>query len=89
MFGSSRAELYQDTAREAGDLEELTQKLSEDLRKYIVSLDFVPWLSREWFALAEPLRYIASIAGMENKLRKKAKHAAMRAVRQNKEAFSM
>jgi len=70
MFGSSRAELYQDTAREAGDLEELTQKLSEDLRKYIVSLDFVPWLSREWFALAEPLRYTASIAGMENKLRK-------------------
>jgi len=69
MFGSSRMELYQDHA-DSADLEELSQKLSADLRGHVNNVRIEPWISRAWFDSADSLKYVASIAQMEDKLRK-------------------
>lgn len=62
-------ELYQDHA-DSADLEELSQKLSADLRGHVNNVRIEPWISRAWFDSADSLKYVASIAQMEDKLRK-------------------
>jgi len=69
MFGSSRKELYQDNA-DAADLEELSAKLSSDLRQHVRAINISPWLTEEWIELTKSLRYVASIAQMEENLKK-------------------
>ncbi|KAJ1620935.1 hypothetical protein T492DRAFT_914695 [Pavlovales sp. CCMP2436] len=66
MF-SRRGGSYE-AAADSGSLEELTRKLSGDLRKHIRKLDHHPPLSRGWLALIDSLLHISNIALMEHRL---------------------
>jgi len=62
-------EAYQDHA-DASDLELLSSKLSADLRSHVKSVQIESWGSGAWFQGHEHLKYVSSVAQMENKLRR-------------------